>query len=31
MLFPGAAVLYAVLTFNFIAYGLAGKGRAPAA
>ena len=31
MLFPGAAVLFAVLTFNFIAYGLAGKGRAPAA
>jgi peptide/nickel transport system permease protein len=31
MLFPGAAVLYAVLTFNFIAYGLAGEGRAPAA
>jgi peptide/nickel transport system permease protein len=31
MLFPGAAVLYAVLTFNFIAYGLAGKGRTPAA
>ena len=30
MLFPGAAVLYAVLTFNFIAYGLAGDGRAPA-
>jgi len=29
MLFPGAAVLYAVLTFNFIAYGLAGDGRAP--
>jgi peptide/nickel transport system permease protein len=28
MLFPGAAVLYAVLTFNFIAYGLAGE-RAP--
>lgn len=27
MLFPGAAVLFAVLTFNFIAYGLAGKGR----
>jgi len=31
MLFPGAAVLYAVLTFNFIAYGLAGDGRAPGA
>ena len=31
MLFPGAAVLYAVLTFNFIAYGLAGEGRAPGA
>lgn len=29
MLFPGAAVLYAVLTFNFIAYGLARQGRAP--
>ncbi len=28
MLFPGAAVLYAVLAFNFIAYGLAGE-RAP--
>ena len=28
MLFPGAAVLFAVLTFNFIAYGLAGE-RAP--
>jgi peptide/nickel transport system permease protein len=31
MLFPGAAVLYAVLTFNFIAYGLAGEGRVPTA
>ncbi len=31
MLFPGAAVLYAVLTFNFIAYGLARQGRAPSA
>jgi peptide/nickel transport system permease protein len=31
MLFPGAAVLYAVLTFNFIAYGLARQGRAPTA
>jgi peptide/nickel transport system permease protein len=31
MLFPGAAVLFAVLAFNFIAYGLAGEGRAPAA
>ncbi len=31
MLFPGAAVLYAVLSFNFIAYGLAGEGRAPGA
>lgn len=30
MLFPGAAVLYAVLTFNLIAYGLTGEGRAPA-
>jgi ABC-type dipeptide/oligopeptide/nickel transport system permease subunit len=29
MLFPGAAVLFAVLGFNFIAYGLAGEGRAP--
>jgi len=29
MLFPGAAVLYAVLAFNFIAYGLARQGRAP--
>jgi peptide/nickel transport system permease protein len=29
MLFPGAAVLFAVLTFNFIAYGLAGEGRVP--
>jgi peptide/nickel transport system permease protein len=28
MLFPGIAVLYAVLTFNLIAYGLAGEGRA---
>jgi peptide/nickel transport system permease protein len=31
MLFPGAAVLYAVLTFNFIAYGLAGEARTPGA
>ncbi len=31
MLFPGAAVLYAVLTFNFIAYGLAGDTRTPGA
>jgi peptide/nickel transport system permease protein len=29
MLFPGGAVLYAVLTFNFIAYGMARQGRAP--
>jgi peptide/nickel transport system permease protein len=27
MVFPGLAVLYAVLTFNFIAYGLADDGR----
>jgi peptide/nickel transport system permease protein len=31
MLFPGAAVLYAVLTFNFIAYGLAREARMPGA
>ncbi len=31
MLFPGAALLYAVLTFNFIAYGLLGGTRAPGA
>jgi peptide/nickel transport system permease protein len=31
MLFPGAAVLYAVLTFNFIAYGLAGDAGPPGA
>jgi len=31
MLFPGVAVLFAVLSFNFIAYGLAGDGRAPGA
>ena len=31
MLFPGAAVLFAVLSFNFVAYGLAGEGRAPGA
>ena len=30
MLFPGLAVLLAVLTFNLIAYGLAGQGRMPA-
>ena len=31
MLFPGVAVLFAVMTFNFIAYGLVGEGRAPVA
>jgi len=31
MLFPGSAVLFAVLTFNFIAYGLTRQNRAPAA
>jgi peptide/nickel transport system permease protein len=31
MLFPGVAVLTAVLAFNLIAYGLAGEGRAPSA
>jgi peptide/nickel transport system permease protein len=31
MLFPGLAVLFAVMTFNFIAYGLVGEGRAPVA
>jgi len=31
MLFPGLAVLYAVLAFNLIAYGLADEGRAPSA
>ena len=31
MLFPGAAVLFAVLTFNFVAYGLAGERGAPGA
>ncbi len=30
MLFPGLAVLFAVLTFNLIAYGLTRGGRAPA-
>lgn len=29
MLFPGAAVLFAVLAFNLLAYGVAGEGRAP--
>ena len=31
MAFPGLAVLWAVMTFNFIAYGLVGEGRAPVA
>ena len=31
MLFPGSAVLFAVLTFNFIAYGLTRQGGAPSA
>jgi peptide/nickel transport system permease protein len=31
MYFPGLAVLYAVLAFNLLAYGLVGEGRAPAA
>lgn len=29
MLFPGAAVLFAVLAFNLLAYGIAGEERAP--